>query len=240
MNYKTAIITGAGRGIGRHISIALADDGYKTILIGKTNKHLDITGKKIMDIVFDKPELTPEVYEADITDHNQTEKIFNEIILKNSRIDVLVNNAGIWMDGSLENSLEDFRKVIETNLTAQFSVLQKVVPLMKKQKSGYIFNIASRSGIYGYAGSGTYSSSKFGMVGLSESLYRELAEYNIKVTAVCPSFVNTDMAQEVGATIPTDEMIQPKDISNSIRYLLDLSTAASIKEIVIECRLRIK
>ena len=153
---------------------------------------------------------------------------------------MLVNNAGIWKDGSVERPIEEYKEVLDVNLVAPYAILQQVVPQMKKQKSGYIFNVSSRGGTYGFPKSATYVSSKFGLSGMSESLYRELAEYNVKVTALCPSYVNTDMAEDVGPTVTPEEMIQPLDIMKTINWLLSLSPSVYIKDVIIECQKKIK
>ena len=102
-----------------------------------------------------------------------------------------------------------------------------------KQRSGTIINIASDAGKIGYAGWGAYCASKFGLVGLSESLYKEVAPYGIKVTTLCPSWVDTDMAKISG--LATKEMISPADILNTVRWLLSLSAGAVVKELAIKC-----
>ena len=104
---------------------------------------------------------------------------------------------------------------------------------MKKQQSGYIFNVASRSGKVGFSGSGGYSASKFGLLGLNESLYRELTPQGIKVTALCPAWVNTQMAREAGTPLEAEEMIQPSDLFHTIQWLVNLSSGACVKEVVI-------
>ena len=106
---------------------------------------------------------------------------------------------------------------------------------MKRNSKGHIFNIASRAGKYGFPDSGLYSASKFGLVGLSEALYREFSPCGVKVTAICPGWVNTDMAREAGASVEDEEMIQPSDVLASIRYILGLSGPACVRELVIEC-----
>ncbi len=238
--FPIAIITGASRGIGKSISIGLAKEGYKTILISRSEGKLRQVKKEIDDILGNRNELSPEVLPVDITDFESSKKIIKQVIDKYKQIDVLVNNAGIWAKGSLETTEEKLSEVMNTNLIAPFSILKEVVPVMKEQKSGCIFNIASRAGKYGFPGSGTYVSSKFALIGLSESLYRELSEYNIKVTSISPSWVNTDMADEAGSVIAKEEMIQPEDITETIRYLLKLSPSTYIKDVTIECQLRIK
>ncbi len=106
---------------------------------------------------------------------------------------------------------------------------------MRQNGRQYSCNIASLAGKYGFPDGGLYSASKFGLVGLSESLYREFSACGVKVTAICPGWVNTDMARKAGATVEDEEMIQPSDILKSIRYLLDLSGPACVRELAIEC-----
>jgi NAD(P)-dependent dehydrogenase (short-subunit alcohol dehydrogenase family) len=157
----------------------------------------------------------------------------NEVMKQYGRIDILVNNAGTHFGGSLDLPEQDFKSMMDTNLVAQLVFAQEVVPVMKKQQSGYIFNVASRSGKVGFAGSGGYCASKFGLVGLNESLYRELTPQRIKVTALCPAWVNTNMAQEAGTPLEAEEMIQPEDLFQTIQWLLNLSPGACVKEVVI-------
>jgi NADP-dependent 3-hydroxy acid dehydrogenase YdfG len=107
---------------------------------------------------------------------------------------------------------------------------------MKAQKSGYIFNIASRAAKYGFPGGGIYGSTKFAFVGLTESLFRELAPAGIRLTSLCPGWVNTEMAKKAGTPLKEEEMIQPSDLLNTIRYLLNLSESVCIKEIVLEMK----
>ena len=226
---KVAIITGASKGIGKAISIGLAKMDYQTILIGRNLDDL----KKVKEKIAEKSRFEPNVFELDITDSEKVKETIGQVIQKFGRIDILVNNAGIHFGGSLDLPEEDFKKMLETNLTAQFVLLQEVVPVMKKQKSGYIFNVASRSAKVGFAGSGSYCASKFGLLGLNESLYRELTPQGIKVTALCPAWVNTNMAQEAGTPLQPEEMIQPDDLFKTIRWLLELSPGTCVKEVVI-------
>jgi len=151
------------------------------------------------------------------------------------RIEILVNNAGMWLGGTLDAPVENFAALLETNVVAPFLLMKEVAKEMKKNGRGYIFNIASRAGKYGFPGVGLYSASKFGLVGLSESLYREFAESGVKVTSICPGWVNTEMARKANASLKDAEMIQPSDILNAIRYLLGLSESACIRELVLEC-----
>ncbi|WP_346856396.1 SDR family oxidoreductase [uncultured Draconibacterium sp.] len=227
---KIALITGAGKGIGKAIAIGLATLKYQTILIGRNKDNLEDVAAEIIE----KSWIEPRVFQLDITKQEDVKAAISKIISEFGQIDVLVNNAGIYFDGTTEITNADFTKMLETNVTAQLSVLKEVVPILKKQKSGYIFNIASRSGKVGFEGSGAYSASKFGMVGLSESLYRELNPLGISVTALCPGWVNTEMAYEAGTTLEAKQMIQPEDLFETIKWLLSLSPGACVKEVVIE------
>lgn len=239
-NVKTAIITGASRGIGREIAIGLAAESYKTVLIARDEEKLSEVKSEIDKIIGGVEDLEAEIYSVDISDFENVQNVIRQIISKHNRIDVLVNNAGIWRDGSVDLSIEDYKKVLDINVVAPYAILQEVMPQMKKQKSGYIFNVTSRAGTYGFPTSGTYVSSKFALNGMNESIYRELAEYNVKSTALCPSYVNTDMAKEVGPNIRPDEMIQPLDLMKTINWLLSLSPTVYIKEVIIECQKKIK
>jgi len=227
---KVAIITGASKGIGKAISIGLAQMDYKTVLIGRNKADLKAVAQKIID----SNKLTPEIVPLDITDFVSVKNNIKQIVDEFDRIDVLVNNAGIYFDGTSNIKEENFTKMLDTNLTAQYVFLSEIVPVMKEQKSGYIFNVASRAGKIGFAGSGGYSASKFGLVGLSESLYRELNPLGISVTALCPGWVNTKMAYKAGATLEGDQMIQPEDLFKTVKWLLSLSPGACVKEIVLE------
>lgn len=214
--HPIAVITGASRGIGKKVAVGLAEDGYKTILFARSEKGLKETESVIKNINPSNEELFSVIYPFDITEHERVKESIDNVIDTYGRIDILFNNAGIWSKGSLDYSIDEYKKLLETNLVAQYSFLRNIVPIMKKNRSGYIFNLASRAGIIGFPGAGTYVSSKFGLVGLSQSLYRELAEFKIKVTALCPSYVDTDMAVEVNPSLTTEQMIQPEDILKTV------------------------
>lgn len=227
---KVALVTGATRGIGKAVSIGLAKMEYRIVLTGRNKNDL----KKVAEEIRNSHSPNPIIFQLDITNSKQVSETIKKIVEETGKIDVLINNAGIFYDGSLSLSEKKFKALLETNLTAQFVVLKEVVPVMKKQKSGYIFNISSRAGVIGFAGNAGYVASKFGFVGLSQSMYRELTPRGIKVTAICPSWVNTRMAYEAGTPAKPEEMIQPEDIFQTIKWLLTLSPGACIKEIVVD------
>ncbi len=227
---KVALITGANRGLGKAIAIGLAAMQYQTVLMGRKPAELEEVANQIQNESSPKAQIVV----CDITNTGDVKKAIADLVSKYGQIDVLVNNAGIYFNGSVDIPEDEFVKMLETNLTAQYSILQEIVPQMKRQKSGYIFNVASRAGKIGFAGSGAYSASKFGLVGLSEALYRELNHLGIRVTALCPGWVNTKMAFEAGTTLNEDQMIQPDDLFKTIEWLLSLSPGACVKEVVLE------
>ncbi|MFC2084121.1 SDR family oxidoreductase [Bacteroidota bacterium] len=240
VNFPVAIVTGASRGIGESVAKGLAEIGYKTIIIARSKEKLESVASEIKSIVREKNDLIPDIYVTDVTDSERLKENIKEIINKYKRIDVLVNNAGILNKGTLDQNLNDFKDLMETNLFSPYVILKEVVPVMKKAGSGYIFNIASRAGKIGFPDSGVYCASKFALVGFSESLYKSIAKDGIKITSICPSWVNTQMAQDAGAKMPTEEMIQPEDITKTIQWLLTLSPSTFIKEVMIECKTRIR
>jgi 3-oxoacyl-[acyl-carrier protein] reductase len=233
---KIAIVTGAGKGIGKAIALGLSQFNYKVVLIGRTKADLENVAKRIVA----ENGVTPVIFAFDISNSEFIRKTVKEIINEFGQIDVLVNNAGIYFGGSTDLSEEDFRKMMDVNLTAQFIFLQEIVPVMKRQESGYIFNVASRAGKIGFSQSGGYSASKFGLIGLNESLYRELVPLGIRVTALCPGWVNTKMAFEAGTTLQPEQMIQPEDLFLTLRWLLELSAGTCIKEVVLETPLSVR
>jgi NAD(P)-dependent dehydrogenase (short-subunit alcohol dehydrogenase family) len=224
---KVAFITGASRGIGKAVALGLAKEGYRICLLSRSKKELQEVANEI-----DASQATL-IYECDVTNINLVNQVVEDIVKKCGHIDVLFNNAGILRDGTLEN-VKDFNDMIQVNLIGAFNVLHAVVAYMKKRQQGYVFNLASLCGKVGYAGIGAYTASKFGLVGLSESLFNELASYNVKVTAICPSYVATDMVVHVEYP-PQNLMIQPEDIVKIVRGLLSLSPQAYVKEIVVNC-----
>lgn len=232
MNIKgLAVIVGASKGIGECVALGLAKDGYQPVLIARSkDKLMDVS-----DRIKKQSNIDSIIYSLDISNFQSTIQMIDEIKSLNKKIEIVVNSAAIYLDGTVDESIENFRHILEMNVVSQYGILKNLLPLMKKQKSGYIFNIASRAGKYGFPGGGTYGASKFALVGLSESLYRELAPDNIKVTTLCPGWVNTQMAKEANTPFLDEEMIQPEDLLNAIRFIMQLSKNACIKELVIEC-----
>ncbi|PWU00199.1 MAG: NAD(P)-dependent oxidoreductase [Candidatus Melainabacteria bacterium] len=233
---KVAIVTGASRGIGACVAEGLATGGFSQALVARSKKGLDQVAERIAKNGKSKG-ADVLTFPVDIQDADKIEQVVSNVVAKFGRIDLLFNNAGLGCLGTLEVPLEEFDQVMNVNLRGAFCFLKFVVPIMKKQGSGTIINVSSRAGKIGFEGYGTYAATKFGLVGLSESLYRELAPLGIRVTALCPSWVDTDMAEH--SDLPSEEMISPTDILKTINWIMDLSPAAVVKEVMIECRKQI-
>lgn len=231
-NTKVAIVTGASRGIGASIAQALVADGYITAITARSKDALTQLASRIKSSGAKAENVV--VYPLDIQDHSAVQAMVADVHSKFGGIDLLFNNAGTSMLGTTDVSIEDFDKTLAINLRGAFSFLKAIVPIMKGQSSGTIINVASRAGKVGFAEYGVYGASKFALVGLNESLYNELSPLGIKVTALCPSWVDTDMAENSGLT--KEEMISTADLVTTVRWLLSLSPAAVVKDLIIECR----
>ncbi len=220
---KVALVTGASRGIGRSISLALAAQGAKIVAV-------DIDLKSTEGFV---AELIASGAEAVAVQGNVTVSADVDNMVKAAkeafdRVDILVNNAGITRDGLLLRMKdEDWDAVLDVNLKGAFLCTRAVAKLMSKQRSGRIINIASVVGQMGNAGQANYCASKAGLMGLTRSNARELAKRNVTVNAVAPGFIATDMTdalpeqvrQDLAAQIPLERLGSADDIANAVLFL---------------------
>ena len=221
---KTALITGGTRGIGRQIAITLAKAGYDIAINYRTeNEDLKITQKEI-----EENDVKFFAVQGDVSNFEDCERFVKEIIEEYSKIDVLVNNAGITRDTLLlRMKKEDFESVIDVNLVGTFNVTKNVISHMMKARSGRIINISSVVGISGNAGQTNYSASKAGIIGFTKSLAKEVSSRNILVNAVAPGFIESDMTnvlkdevkEEIAKNIPLKRIGKPEDVSNVVKFL---------------------
>ncbi|CAD6524822.1 Uncharacterized oxidoreductase YusZ [metagenome] len=195
---KVAIVTGSSSGMGFETSLALARDGYYTFATVRDIKKSD----KISQIA-KKEKLNIEIIELDVDNEKSINSAIEKILAKKQRIDVLVNNAGWGLFGSVEDvPLKEFRAQFETNFFGIISIIQKVAPIMRKQGSGVIVNISSVAGRIGFPGSPAYISSKFALEGLSESLRYELGQFGVKVIIIEPGVVKTNFFSSMKVAEP--------------------------------------
>jgi len=228
---KVAVITGASKGIGYHCAYYFAKKGYSLALMSRNQDILE----KMKDTMISEYQVDVSVHTVNVSDKANVTKAFQEAVEHHHHIDVLLNNAGVLHLGTELITEDHFNELIDVNLKGFFYVLQAVVPIMKQQKSGYIFNLGSRAGKRGLAKFGVYSMTKFGVVGMSEALFIDMAEYNVKVTALCPSVIDTDMTRQFEG-IANQDKIDVGDIVSTIDYCLKLGPNACIKEIEIYCK----
>lgn len=207
---KVALVTGSSSGIGFETSLALAREGYYTY---STMRYVT-KGNTIKDVA-KKENLKIEVLELDVNKDETIRNCVNQILKEKNRIDVLVNNAGYGLFGCLEDiSMEELKTQFETNFFGVVRMLQAVLPVMRKQKSGIVINVSSVAGRIGFPVSPAYISSKFALEGLSESLRYELMPFGIKVVIIEPGVIKTNFMSSVKRAAKTDSVY--KEITNKV------------------------
>ena len=227
MSDKLALVTGGSRGIGRAIALELAKAGYDVVINYAGNT--EAAQKTIEDIkAFG---VQAEAYKFDVSNMAEVEENIAKIAEKYGRIDILVNNAGITRDDLFIRMTEDkWSAVINTNLNSAFYVTKPVSKIMMKQRSGAIINTTSVVGVYGNPGQANYSAAKAGLIGFTKSLAKELGSRGIRVNAVAPGFIATDMTKDLANTdemlklIPLKRMGTPEDIAVAVKFLAVDST----------------
>ena len=221
-NGQTALITGAGRGIGKTIAVKLAESGLD-IAIADMNPVSD-------DVLREIEEYGTKclAFQLDVTDVESVDSVVKKIIDENGGIHILVNNAGITQDNLfMRMKPEQWSQVIDVNLNGVFHVTKAVIRTMVKQHSGRIINISSVVGFSGNPGQVNYSSTKSGLIGFTKSLSREVGTRGITVNAVAPGFINTAMTQALNESqqqailsqIPLGRMGEAEDIANAVAFL---------------------
>lgn len=219
---RTAVITGASRGIGAAIALKFASMGANVAI-------LDIGQPELAENVKKEAEgygVKSGVYMCDVTKGEQCAETIKTVIADFGGVDILVNNAGITRDGLLVTMEEDdFDKVISTNLKGSFNMIKALGRNFIKRKYGKIINISSVSGLSGIAGQANYSSSKAGIIGLTKSVAKELGAKNVCCNAIAPGFIMTDMTKDLGSdeeflkSIPLKRLGKPEDVASLAAYL---------------------
>ena len=221
---RVALVTGGSRGIGRAISLKLAESGCDVAVLyagredaaKETVAAIEALGVRAMAV------------KCDVADAAQVADAVKQVSDALGVPDVLVNNAGIIRDGlAMRMSAEDFKAVIDTNLTGAFNMIRACLPQFVRRRSGRIINITSVSGMMGNAGQANYSASKAGLIGLTKTIAREVASRGITVNAVAPGFIETDMTKGMSeaalkaglSAVPMGRIGKPEDVANAVRFL---------------------
>ncbi|MCG8807644.1 3-ketoacyl-ACP reductase [Tenacibaculum finnmarkense] len=223
---KKAIITGGSRGLGKATAIAFAQKGIHVAITGRNEKRLQETVAELKSYGIDA------IYTVfDVGNYEQVQKGIKEIINTFKTVDILVNNAGIAAFGTFnEMKVSDWTQIIQTNLMGMYYVTKEVLPYLIEKNQGDIINIASTAGLSGNATTSAYSASKFAVIGMSESLMKEVRKNNIRVCTLTPSTIASDMSLELGITDGNiEKVLQPEDFAELIVAGLTLPRRAMLK-----------
>lgn len=225
---KIAIVTGAGRGIGKQIALDLAKEGCKLLICSRNAAELEEVKKEV-----EKAGGYCNFFAADLSTLAIVDQLIEKAIELYGRIDVLVNNAGVlYQDGALNVTEDQWDFTMDVNLKASFFLAQKAMKRMIDNQSGYIINIASTAALCVPSGITSYGISKVGMIGASQALYQEGKKHNVKVSMIHPGMTDTGMLRAAGTGTSPDQWMLPEDISSCVVFLLKNSKRMVIKEIV--------
>lgn len=224
---KIALITGAGKGIGRAVAIALANEGVNVGLIARTEKDLQSVAAEVKELG-----VKASIATADVSDINSVNIAVEKIQKELGNIDILINNAGTAAFGKfLELEPSEWENQIKVNLFGVYYTTRAVLPQMIERKTGDIINISSTAGLKGNAVTSAYSASKFAVMGLTDSLMLEVRKHNIRVTALTPSTVVTDLAKSANLINNNeDKLIHPEDFAELMIAHLKLNRRVFVKE----------
>lgn len=224
---KVALVTGASRGIGRAISIALAGEGATVVLTARSVEKLEATAEQAK-----KAGGQAEIVTAELTDEDSIKNLIAAVAEKYGQLDILVNNAGVTHSAKLEETAtEDWDKCMQINARAPFILCRDALPLLRKAQTGCIVNISSVVGVKGYPLQSAYTSSKHALRGMTISLAEELRGSSVRVHLLCPGGVDTEMVGSVRPDIKKEDLIQANEIAELVLYLVTHKGNAIIDEL---------
>jgi 3-oxoacyl-[acyl-carrier protein] reductase len=227
---KVAIVTGSSSGIGKAIALRFGQEGAKVIVAAR---RYDLCRQTVAQIAEAGGEAFP--MQTDVADEHQVERLFAETIHRYQKLDVLVNNAGIFGGRHLaQTTTQAFDEVINTNLRGTFFCCRAGFRLMQRAGGGVILNMSSVAGVQAWSGTGTYSASKFGIMALTHSLAEEGKGYGIKVCAICPGGVADELVDKSKEEIRASQKIDPFDIAETAVYLATLGPHTIVRQIVVD------
>lgn len=219
-NLNTALVTGGGRGIGKETAILLSKKGFNLIICSRTQNEIDSAVKEIKSFGNDKI----LGRECDVSVSSQVNNLVSEALDIYGRIDVLINNAGIsYVKKLIDTTEEQWDSTLDINLKGSFLFCKAIVPHMIRHNYGVIINVSSGAGKVGFEDISAYCASKFGMIGLTQSLAREVANYNIRAMTICPGEVATKMQEDIDAQyyeLNKHKMLHPRRVAQKIADMI--------------------
>ncbi len=231
---KVVVVTGATKGIGRAIAEIFAKEGnWKIFICARNENDLEITRNELENKY---PQSKVEIMKVDVRQKNEVMSFAEFIGKKSDRVDVLVNNAGVFIPGEISNEEPGIlEQMIETNLYSAYHLTRELVRKMKEKKSGHIFNICSIASKIAYPNGGSYSISKFALLGFSKVLREEMKAHNVRVSAVLPGATWSNSWK--GVDLPESRLMQARDIAIMVKAAYDLSDSAVMEDIVLRPQL---
>jgi len=222
---QVAVVTGAGRGIGRAIAVELGRLGANVVLAARSRPELEATGRSIGP----KASVMP----TNVRNKDEVQRLFDQTAAAVGPVDILVNAAGLGIFGPVRDFKdEDFENLVETNLRGIFFTSRFVLPSMIERKRGHIINIASIAGKVGSANRAVYCATKFGVVGFTESLAEEVRQYGIRATVICPGSTDTGFSSAETTGKVRERMLRPEDIAYAVRMIVTQEPNSFISEII--------
>ncbi len=224
---KVAIVTGASRGIGRAISVALAGEAATVVLAARSIPDLQKAAQQVTQAGG-----RAEVVATELTEEESIKNLVRVTSERFGRLDILVNNAGVTHSASLEEtSTQDWQRCMQVNARAPFILCREALPLLRRSPAGFIINIASVVGVKGYPLQSAYTSSKHALRGMTISLAEELRDSNVRAHLLCPGGVDTDLVKNVRPDIKKEDLIGPDEIAELVLYLVTHKGNAVIDEL---------
>lgn len=221
---KVIVITGASDGLGKTLTESLSKENNVIALA--------TTEEKLQKVAEDN---NCNYKVCDVSDYHQVEKCTNEIIEEFGKIDILINNAGLWIQEELEeNDVERIHDVIDVNLLGMIYMMKAVIPIMKSRQDGIIININSQAGINHKAERVVYNASKWGVTGFSKSLQDEVAKYGIRVTDILPGMLKTDMFNKMNIKKNMENGLDTKEVARLVKFIIDTPKDVMIPEVGIK------
>mgnify|MGYP001576262036 FL=1 len=222
-----AIVTGAGRGIGRSIARALSGAGASVVLAARTASELRVVQREI-----EKAGGTALAVKTDVSAEADVKRLVSQAAKYFKRLDIVVNNAGIGAYGPLEETaVQAWDESMTVNARGAFLLCREAIPHLRRQKASYIVNISSVVGVKGYVNQGVYGASKHALMGMSKTLAKEVQKDGIRVHAICPGGVATEMITRARPDIEPSELIQPEEIADIVLFLVTRTGNAVIDQI---------